>query len=368
MFKLNNIILIKNQYFRHLIFFSYISTNILWLSIGLYPFKFHTVNNVNINDFSQSIIFKSPSFAYLPSSFLKKVFHPVNDSFSIELSILPKKTTTHNLPKIIYIGHKYKAFFIIGQWNDNIIVKFTSNTNNVCEFGAGNILSKDTPILLSLVNTGDSLRMYVNGSLKRSFPEGIPLNTYLKKDCPLSLGNSVSGDEQWEGVLNFFNLYNRALTQVECSNHFFNWQHAHFGKYLFYSSTNSEKVDSLSLPIMTSKMFIPLEPKLLTPPWIDFKTEFNYASDIILNLIAFIILGFLALAYFSFYFKTRLLLIIIAISNSFFISITIEILQMFLPSRTSQLSDLIMNTLGGYLGALLFFQWIKFTSKRTKYS
>lgn len=354
----------KNHYFIYVIFLSYICTNILWLLIGLWPFKFNSLNNIIINDYSRSITFKTPSFAYLPSSFLGNFYHRVNDSFSIELCILPEKITTRNFPKIFYIGDKYRDFFIIGQWNGNLIVRFTSKENKVSVFGAGNVLSTGVPTYLLLVNTNDSLRMYVNGCLKKSYPKGIPLTAYLKKDCNISIGNSVSGDQQWEGELSCLNFYNHALTPRECSDHFYKWQSTHLCRFLFYFSANSGKVDSLSLPIVTPNSFFPLQPKYLTPPWIDFKAEFNYASDVILNLIAFIILGFLALAFYSFYFQNRLLLILIAISNSFFISITIETFQIFLPSRTSQLSDLIMNALGGYLGALLFFQWTKFISKR----
>jgi glycopeptide antibiotics resistance protein len=111
------------------------------------------------------------------------------------------------------------------------------------------------------------------------------------------------------------------------------------------------------------KTFWPQQKKYLTPPWEDFRFESDYASDLILNFIAFVILGFLTVASYSYFSLKRTLLFIIAVLNSFLISITIETLQVFLPSRTSQLSDLLLNTLGGYSGGVLYYYVASFIKK-----
>ncbi len=77
-------------------------------------------------------------------------------------------------------------------------------------------------------------------------------------------------------------------------------------------------------------------------------------SDIILNLLLFIPLGFsLAniLKCFN-YSKWRSLFVITIIS--FGLSLTVEILQLFLPGRTSTPIDLFTNTLSGLFGGFLF--------------
>ena len=50
--------------------------------------------------------------------------------------------------------------------------------------------------------------------------------------------------------------------------------------------------------------------------------------------------------------------IIFATVYSFILSAVVEFLQVFQPDRTSSLTDVLMNTLGGCLGSLLFFMII----------
>ena len=77
-------------------------------------------------------------------------------------------------------------------------------------------------------------------------------------------------------------------------------------------------------------------------------------GDWLRNIILFIPFGF-GLSYLMFKHKSKekaLLLGVVIIS--FGLSSIVEILQLFLPARTSMLTDILANTLGGYLGFLCF--------------
>jgi glycopeptide antibiotics resistance protein len=94
---------------------------------------------------------------------------------------------------------------------------------------------------------------------------------------------------------------------------------------------------------------------VLIGPWDDFQWTSSYFSDVIINLVGFIPLGFFMSLFLSkvagiHFWKTNLLL---TITICFIISLCIELIQVYLPTRSSQLSDLFLNTLGGGLGALL---------------
>jgi glycopeptide antibiotics resistance protein len=89
-------------------------------------------------------------------------------------------------------------------------------------------------------------------------------------------------------------------------------------------------------------------------------TNFDNASsfeDLVNNILLFIPLGFSS--------TTLLQKINIKPISKFFtliiisasLSVTVEILQMFLPSRSTTPADIINNTIGGILGGICFYIW-----------
>lgn len=58
------------------------------------------------------------------------------------------------------------------------------------------------------------------------------------------------------------------------------------------------------------------------------------------------------------YHSSRRSLMFSALLASFMVTVSVESLQQFLPSRTPDLCDIIANTLGGILGVRLMFVWL----------
>jgi glycopeptide antibiotics resistance protein len=89
---------------------------------------------------------------------------------------------------------------------------------------------------------------------------------------------------------------------------------------------------------------------VLEPFWIEFSMTRSYWRAVLKNIVGFIPFGIAFGAYFS---VARPVpgatLVTIALGLS--VSLTIEILQAFLPNRDSGTSDLITNTLGTWIGA-----------------
>jgi glycopeptide antibiotics resistance protein len=90
----------------------------------------------------------------------------------------------------------------------------------------------------------------------------------------------------------------------------------------------------------------------LVPPWKDFTNDASYYADIAVNVIGFLPFGFFfALFLLRGYTKPRWKIIAVVVATGFLISLLIELLQVLIPGRSSQLSDVITDTFGTLAGA-----------------
>jgi glycopeptide antibiotics resistance protein len=92
----------------------------------------------------------------------------------------------------------------------------------------------------------------------------------------------------------------------------------------------------------------------LEPPWSEIHTDDYYLKDGLINIAGFIPLGFVLIAYFSLAKAVRRPLLSAVIVGCS-ISLSIEIIQAYLPTRFSGVTDIVTNTLGTAIGGGLFF-------------
>ena len=79
--------------------------------------------------------------------------------------------------------------------------------------------------------------------------------------------------------------------------------------------------------------------------------------DVLINIAGFIPVGFCFLAYFSVVRPIKRPTLAVLLFG-FALSVTIEILQRFLPTRDSDMTDVITNTLGTFVGVTFHrFLW-----------
>jgi glycopeptide antibiotics resistance protein len=89
-------------------------------------------------------------------------------------------------------------------------------------------------------------------------------------------------------------------------------------------------------------------------PWQDFRWSRFFVQDTIVNLLGFIPLGF----FFAIFLLKRIhwrksIIYLLVIMSGLVLSLTIELLQVYLPSRYSQLDDVICNSVGTVLGVMI---------------
>jgi len=104
-------------------------------------------------------------------------------------------------------------------------------------------------------------------------------------------------------------------------------------------------------PLIIPKRFHILKKKLLESPWMDFKFNKSLLMDSIINFIGFIPMGFTLTFTFMVRYKHLKLgsfLMITAICA--LVSLGIEMIQIWLPSRSSSILDFILNSGGAVTG------------------
>jgi glycopeptide antibiotics resistance protein len=96
-----------------------------------------------------------------------------------------------------------------------------------------------------------------------------------------------------------------------------------------------------------------LKHTLLRWPWDEYYPGWTYWKDVLMNIVGFMPLGFFLCAYLSLglrFGRPGLITILFG----FTVSLTVEILQAYLPTRDSGMTDIITNTMGTTLGVLVF--------------
>jgi hypothetical protein len=185
-------------------------------------------------------------------------------------------------------------------------------------------------------------------------------------DGQLILGNGVSGKTSWTGWLLGFALYNRALSPAEIGRHRALWTQGRARQltrapgltalYLFDEGRGQQVKDysGNGHHVIIPSIFQPIHRDLLLAPWKDLSYNRPDYSDIAINVLGFLPFGFCFFLYRQARRPQRLvtnaLLVVLA---GVAISLTIEVIQAWLPNRTSSLNDFITDTAGTLLGVAL---------------
>ena len=226
-------------------------------------------------------------------------------------------------------------------------------------------MSEEVPIprFLTITTGKDGTCIYLDGQKIRT-QRNLTLKIPEGENARLLLGNSVYGRHSWKGDVLGLALYRYPLSEQEAAKHFKYWSKDKsflFAKkykptmlYLFDEKNGEKVMDRAGGHIdfhIPSKMKI-LNKKILSFSWkrLTFNTEFF--EDVMINLIGFIPLGFFLNATFvkaGEGFERHGFLITVVFC--FFVSLLIEVYQAWIPSRSSDVLDLVLNTLGGGFGA-----------------
>jgi VanZ like family/Concanavalin A-like lectin/glucanases superfamily len=220
-----------------------------------------------------------------------------------------------------------------------------------------------TPVFVAITSGEAGAATYINSTLVKNFPSF----AFSRGDLTgqLIIGNAASTTYTWTGQFKGLAIYDRELKAGEVSQHYATWtenRQADLAKsagvvslYLFdEGSGNVVHSQVAQAPdILIPERFVIVHKWFLEPFWKEFRPVWSYWKDVTINVAGFIPLGFFFCSYFSLVRKIEYPGLV-TIALGFLVSLSIEVLQAFLPTRDSGTTDLITNTFGTALGVILY--------------
>jgi VanZ family protein len=227
--------------------------------------------------------------------------------------------------------------------------------------GVENVFRQGQPVFATLTSGRQHTAVYVNGVEARTFQQ-----FRLQKDMTgrLVIGSSPFGDGFWPGELWGLAIYHSELTPSEVLRHYRTWtrqgqpdisaSERPIALYLLRERGGGTVHNAIEggIDLTIPERYTRLQPVLLEPFWEEYRTDRRYWKDVSINLFGFVPLGFMFYWYWSSVKPVRRAALA-TIALGFALSLTIEVLQSFLPTRNSGTTDLITNTLGTCTGVAL---------------
>ena len=337
--------------------------------VGLWPFNFWPENRVKWLKDQSGLHFFDQAIIYSTIPFSRSSSFPI-DSFSLEIWLQPGKESYDYTARILslYDGERTENI-VISQWKSGLILQRGITKDHPEEsfpkVGLKGALPKGVKRFFTITSGPGGTKIYSDGKLTGKYPK---FHLFESGSNPgyLILGRSPGGRQSWNGNLYGLAIYNPSLTEEQVSQHFQRWingeqtsllrENGVFAFYLFDERSGNLARDHVGNHhlIVPSKFKI-LRKTVLVPPWKDFRPTCSYVTDMLTNILGFIPFGF----FFSVYLSMRRpgptrRLFLISVVSAGLMSLLIELAQVYLPTRSSQLMDVICNILGAGFGALAF--------------
>jgi VanZ family protein len=283
---------------------------------------------------------------------------------SVEIWLQPDRSDTGGAILAFYKPENRIVAFSVHQSIDDLFLRLGTAYRGraKAKLYIEHVFRESKQLFVTITSNTQGTAVYLNGALARTSPRfGLSSEDLTGQ---LFAGSHPLAKNSWQGQLRGLAVYNRALTETEVLQHYNAWttnQNAEIKNegpialYLFNEGSGSIVHNQMNseTDLRIPERFFVLRAPFLKPPWREFEPRWNYWKNVLINISGFVPLGFFFCAYFA---RVRRLdrAVLATIVLGGVVSITIEVLQAFLPTRDSGMTDIITNTLGTGIGAILY--------------
>ncbi|MFC1876762.1 VanZ family protein [Thermodesulfobacteriota bacterium] len=341
------------------------------LFYGLRPKSFKFENGVTWLKDGRGVRFNNGGLAFA-YPFLKQSDNDAifENGFSIELSFKPAGNTSGGFGLVLSIHDgRDRNQLVVGQWRSYLIVMNGDDYDHkrkIPRISVDTAFQKDKPIFMTITTGKQGTRIYLDGKIAKSDSK-LKLKLPSGENSRLTVGNSVYWNNSWEGEIYGLALYGYSVSDDEAASHFdrkSSEQNFTFAKayqpallYTFEEGQGMHVRDHsgndahLEIP---RKMQVLQKRILSVVVWHNLELYRNLYADVLVNLLGFIPLGLVLSVVLSLYkgqFDKSVMVFSVLIC--LLLSLGIEFAQAWIPSRSSNLHDLVLNTAGGWIGVVI---------------
>jgi VanZ family protein len=335
------------------------------LAAGLWPLRFHPANNVHWIAARDGIRFGAHGSVVSSDPFRAPADEETGPC-SLEIWLAPALRSASASILAFSTPSNPVQFQLIQSLSDLFVIQGRTDHQGrplAKHIAVTSLFEKDRSVFVTISGDSAGTSVFIDGSLRRRSSE-------LRLTCErltgtLVLANSPEEYAGWQGSIFALAVYRGSLDAAASKRHYRAFSSGTTLDYadlegvlaVYNFSERSGQIirdrtraePDLSIPASYSILY----PAFLAPPWKEFAPTHAYLEDLAVNILGFVPGGFLICA-------TLISLrggkrsVGLATVAGLLLSLTIEILQAYIPPRNSGCTDLITNTFGAGIGAALY--------------
>jgi hypothetical protein len=336
------------------------------LFFGLRPKDYDFSNKVSLIEGNRGLQFEKYSIAYtLPFDIgtTRRLDSPVGFTLFLNFQPRPDFEDGFGLILVMHTGD-YVDQLMVGQYRNHIVAMNGDDYAHKRKKPrvVFDITELQSPrFLLTLTSGGKGTRIFANGMLVKEKAD-LTLNIPAKEATRLMLANSPYGQAFWKGEIYGLALYDHEISAGEMITRFELWKaekplssaNMSYPLILYdFENIEGNLVKDLSgngVNLVIPNTAEPIQKKILSVQRNDFKLNMPFFLDVGLNFLGFVPLGFLFMMALPLESRSALL---VTVLTCFLLSAGMEVAQAWMPSRSSSMFDLLMNSSGALSGAFL---------------
>lgn len=244
---------------------------------------------------------------------------------------------------------------IVAQWQSHLAIRSrrsaSSSNRSYSEIGLRDCLENGETVSLLISSSENDTFIYVNGILAERKPGFTLIDPHASTSARIVLGTNANGEQYWIGEMLHLAVFDKQVSPEEIRS-------GSIYPLIEYSFQNSKattisNLRSEAFALQTPYRFKPLQLKrfALLSDW-DSSRSSQY-QDAFLNVFGFIPIGLVFYLFIGRRFNSRTLQFICVVLACFAFSFAIEYAQIYLPSRSPSHLDLLGNSLGGCIAAMI---------------